>query len=165
MDDAKDFIQISLPVERDSWDGASSEGIWAKLVKALPPHRAIVEVRNIPAPTKILSFGDKISVVYSEGRVEFDAMIERGGHSTYRVFAENKSFDASRMLDMIKAMGCDWEMGKHRGGQLDALDVPPEANIHDVYEILDKGQREGHWLFQEGYVAHPRRDDPGLPLR
>jgi Domain of unknown function (DUF4265) len=163
MEDPKDFIKISYPVESDAWDGASSEGIWVKLVKALPPHRAIVEVRNIPSSTRSLSFGDKISVVYNEGRVKFEAIVERGGHSTYLVFIENKSLDASRMLDALKAMGCVWEEGPHRGGKLYAVDVPPEVNVHDVHEILDKGRREGHWFCQEGYVGHPREGDPASP--
>jgi hypothetical protein len=160
MDDSKDFIKISYPVERGSWDGASSEGIWVKLVKALPPHRAIVEVCNIPVSTRNLSFGDKISIVYHEGKVKFDAIVERGGHSTYLIFVDKKSHDASRMLDTIKAMGCDLEAGPHRGGKLYAVDIPPAANIRDVYQILDKGERDGHWFFQEGYIGHPRRDDP-----
>ena len=164
MDDTKGFIQISYPVERDSWDGAVTEDLWVKLVKALPPHRAIVEVRNIPASTKSLSFGDKISVMYREGKVKFDAIVERGGHSTYRIFVEHQSPDASRMLDLIKAMGCDWEAGPHLSGKLYAVDVPPEVNIHDVHEILDKGRREGHWFCQEGYVGHPRGEESYSPV-
>jgi hypothetical protein len=159
MDDPKDFIKISYPVERDSWDGASSEGIWVKLVKALPPHRAIVEVHNIPSSTRSLSFGDKISVVYHEGRVRFDAIVERGGHSTYHVFVEKKNPDASRMLDTMKAMGCGWEGGPHLGGKSYTVDIPPEVDIDDVHDILDKGQRDGHWFFQQGYVGHLRRED------
>src|ERR1700761_5294959 len=89
---AKDHIKISYPVERDSWDGASSEGVWVKLAKALPPYRAIAEVCSIPASTRTLSFGDKISLEYSEikRQVTFVAIVERGGHSTFHVLVEKK---------------------------------------------------------------------------
>lgn len=157
MNDMKDFIRVSIPVERASRSGASSEGVWVKLVKPLPPQRAIAEVDNIPFSLNSLSCGDKILVEYREGRVVFDSIIERGGHSTFQIFVERKSGDASKMLDTIKAIGCDWEKGKHLDGQHYALDVPPDVNIHDIHEILDKGQREGYWVFQEGYMAHPRR--------
>jgi hypothetical protein len=159
------FIQVSLPLDPDSWHGTSSEGIWARLVKALPPYKAIVEVDNIPFFTRSLSLRDKISIMYDEGRVKFDAVFERGGHSTCQVFVENESFKASRMLDMVKAIGCDREMAEFRGGKLYALDIPPEVDIHEVYEILDKGQREGSWLFQEGYVGHTPRGAPVSPAR
>ena len=155
----RDAIQVGIRLDRDSWHGADSEGIWTRLVKPLAD-KAIVEVDNIPFFTKGLSLGDKISVVFTHGRVALDAIVERGGHSTYRVFVESQSIEASKMLDTIKAMGCDWERTKFNGGELYALDIPPEVDICKVYEILEKGQREGIWLFEEGYVGHPQRDDP-----
>jgi len=47
------------------------------------------------------------------------------------------------MLEEIKAMGCDWERTGFNGGELFALDIPPEVDIYKVYEILEEGQREG----------------------
>ena len=82
-----------------------------------------------------------------------------GGHSTYRVFVENENAKASKTLDMIKAMGCDWEKAEINGGELYAIDIPPEVDIYKVYEILERGQREGDWLFEEGYVGHPPKSD------
>ena len=75
---ARDAIQIGIPLDRDSWHGADSEGIWTRRVKALAD-KAIVEVDNIPFFTKSLSLGDKISVVFNRGRVRLDAIVERGG--------------------------------------------------------------------------------------
>ena len=160
-DVSKDYMQISYPVERDSWDGTVSEGIWVKPVKVLPPFRAIVEVHNIPFSTRTLSCGDKISVVYKNRKVTFEAIVERGGHSTYHVLVETKNSDVSRMLDTLGAMGCGWEGGDHFSHKIYAVDVPPEVDVDEVYDLLDKGQKEGHWLFQGGYIGHPPRDDTG----
>jgi hypothetical protein len=155
----RDAIQVGIRLDRDSWHGADSEGIWTRLVKPLAD-KAIVEVDNIPFFTKGLSLGDKISIVFSHGRVRLDAIVERGGHSTYRVFLENPSIKASNMLDTIRGMGCDWETAEFHGGELYALDIPPEVDIYKVYEILEQGQREGSWLFEEGYVGHPPKRGP-----
>jgi uncharacterized protein DUF4265 len=162
MDNRKE-IRVTLQLDPDSWHGTSSEGIWTRLV--VPPAdrtnvKAIVEVDNIPFFSKALSLGDNISVDFNRGIPMFDAVVERGGHSTYRLFIEKHGIKASHMLDAIKAMGCDWEMIKFNGGELYALDVPPAVDIHEVYEILEKGQKEGAWSFEEGYVGHPLKGDP-----
>jgi hypothetical protein len=153
-------IQVNLQLDPNSWHGTSSEGIWARLVKAIPPHKAIVEVDSIPFFATGLSLSDKISIVYDKGRVLFDAIVERGGHSTYRIFVESEGSRASRMLGMIIALGCAREWAELTGGRLYALDIPPEVDIDQVYEILNRGQGEGVWLFEEGHVGHPRRRHP-----
>jgi hypothetical protein len=66
------------------------------------------------------------------------------------------------MLETMKAMGCDWERTNFRGGELYALDIPPEVDIYKIYDVLEKGQREGSWLFEEGYVGHPLKGDHSL---
>ena len=71
--------------------------------------KAIVEVDNIPFFTRSLSLGDRITVVFVQNEVVFDSVVERGGHSTYRVFLEEPDEASKSMLDSLKAMGCDWE--------------------------------------------------------
>ncbi len=34
-----------------------------------------------------------------------------------------------------------------------AVDVPPSANLHEAYDGLMRGERDGVWIFQEGYAA------------
>jgi hypothetical protein len=159
----KDAIQVRLKLDHDSWHGVESEGVWTKLVKPLAD-KAIVEVDNIPFFTKSLSLRDKISVVFGDNEPMLESIVERAGHSTYRVFIQNKNIEALRMLDAVKVLGCDWEKTNFRGGELYALDIPPEVDIYEVYNILEKGQTEGSWLFEEGYVGHPLRGDPVSPL-
>jgi hypothetical protein len=157
--DTRDAIQVRLKLDHNSWHGADSEGIWAKLVKPLAD-KAIVEVDNIPFFTKSISLRDKISVVFSQNSVILDSIVERGGHSTYRIFFQDPNGQKSKMLDAIKALGCDWEKTNFNGGELYALDIPPNVDIYEVYAILEKGQKEGFWLFEEGYVGHPLKGDP-----
>ena len=161
--DTRKGIQVRIQLDPDSWHGTSTEGIWTRLVQPLGDKtnvKAIVEVDNIPFFSKSLSLGDKLCLDFNSGRPMIDAIVERGGHSTYRIFIEKQNIKASSLLDTIKAMGCDWEWTKFNGGKLYALDIPPEVDIDDVYEILEKGLREGSWLFEEGYVGHPPKDQP-----
>ncbi len=161
--DTRKGIQVRIQLDPDSWHGTSTEGIWTRLVQPLGDKtnvKAIVEVDNIPFFSKSLSLGDKLCLDFNSGRPMIDAIVERGGHSTYRIFIEKQNIKASSLLDTIKAMGCDWEWTEFNGGKLYALDIPPEVDIDDVYEILEKGLREGSWLFEEGYVGHPPKDQP-----
>jgi hypothetical protein len=80
------------------------------------------------------------------------------------VFLEEPDEASKSMLDSLKAMGCDWEKTQFNGGELYALDIPPEVDIHEVYEVLETGQSNGSWLFGEGYVGHPLNlDVPPVP--
>lgn len=159
MDSAGDMIQIRLGLDHDTWHGVGSEGIWVRLVKPMA-NQAIVEVDNIPFFTKSLSLKDRISVGLGQNGPVLNSIVERGGHSTYRIFIQHQTDEAVEMLNSIKMKGCEWEATKFRGGDLYALDIPPHVNIRVVYEILKKGQTDGIWLFEEGYVGHPLEDDP-----
>jgi hypothetical protein len=159
------LIKITYPVEPGLWDGASSEGIWVKLVQPLPPHRAIAEVESIPVSMRTLSYGDKISLEYRERekQVMFDAIVERGGHSTCQIYVAKENPDASAMLERMKLIGCGWEGGKHGSDKIYALDIPPEVDFDNVLDLLKEGQDEGHWLFQTGCIGHPEKNGPVSP--
>src|SRR5947207_2894251 len=147
-------LEISLPLDRDSWHGRSSESIWTTLLQGLGDRtnvKAIVEVENIPFFSKSISLGDKLCLDFNTGVPVVDAVVERGGHSTYRIFVETPTIEASHMLERLKAMGCHRVNARFNGGELYAIDIPPEVDLDDAYEILDKGQREQTWTFEEGY--------------
>ncbi len=158
--DTREAIKVRLSLEPDSWHGHGSEGVWTRLIQRIND-KALVEVDNIPFFSKSVSLRDKITVAFNqENGVFLDSVVERSGHSTYRVFLDHQNSEASLMLDTLRVMGCDWEKATLRGGALYALDVPPAVNIHEVYEILEKGVKEEFWFAEEGYVGHPLKDDP-----
>ena len=157
------LIKVRLAVDPDSWHGATSEGIWTRLIKPLSG-KAIVIVDNIPFFTKSLSFQDKISVVPFKDEIVFEAVVERGGHSTYRVFIQDPDQSSLEGLQGLKKFGCDWELTQFNGGNLYAIDIPPQADIYEAYALLLKGQLDGTWLFEEGYVGHRLREDPAARL-
>lgn len=160
--DTSEPIKVRLTLDHNAWHGAASEGIWTKLVKQLAD-RTIVQVDNIPFFTKSLSLGDTISVVLGQNALILNSIIERGGHSTYRVFVQDPDDEHSNLLETLRDMGCDWEKARFKGGELYAVDLPPQVDIYEVYAVLEKGQKEGSWLFEEGYVGHPLKGDAALP--
>jgi len=162
------LIKISYPVESDSWDGASGENIWVQLVELVdmvPPHRTIAMVESIPFSTRTLSYGDKILLKCEEHekQVKFVSIVERGGHSTCQIYVEKENPDASAVLKRMKLIGCGWEGGQHGSGKVYALDIPPEVDFDEVFDFLEKGEGEGRWLFQTGYIGHPEKDEPASP--
>ncbi len=77
------------------------------------------------------------------------------GHSTYQLFVSG-GIDASAHFrsyaERLLGLGCTFERAT---AQLAAVDVPPEANIHEVYGLLEAGEQAGVWDFQEGHCGHP----------
>jgi hypothetical protein len=57
-------------------------------------------------------------------------------------------------------MGCSYEsaslslsMGQRL---LYSVDVPPTTDIYEVYEMLEKGENDEVWQFQEGHAHIPQ---------
>jgi hypothetical protein len=157
MDNRKQ-LRVTLHLEADSWPGVSSEGIWMTLLQPLGDRtnvKAIMEINNIPFYANSVSLGNKVCIDFNSGLPTVCAIVERGGHSTYRIFVERPNAKASNLFKKLNAMGCDRERADFSSGDLFALDIPPEVDIDDVYEILEEGLRDGCWDFEEGFVGHP----------
>jgi len=76
------------------------------------------------------------------------------GDTTYRIIPKETapSEDLRRKWQQLERSGCTYEQGSAR---LMAIDIPPKADIHEVYSILEEGEREGLWEFEEGHCGHP----------
>jgi hypothetical protein len=151
-------IKVTLRLEPDAWHGAATEGIWTSFLKLLGDEtnfKAIVKVENIPFHSKSVSLGDKLCLDFKTGVPTIDAIVERGGHSTYQILIEKPKPEGSHLLEALKAMGCDWEWTKYNDGKLYALDVPPEVDLDDIFPILTKAARDENWYIEEGFIGHP----------
>lgn len=51
----------------------------------------------------------------------------------------------------LSSLGCEFEAITER---FRAIDVPPPSDIYQVYDVLERGQDQGLWLFEEGHVGH-----------
>jgi hypothetical protein len=162
--DNKRAIRIRLPLDPNSWHRSSAEGIWVNLIRPVGS-KAIVEVDNIPFYSRLVSYRDKIAIAFVNDAIVFDSVVERSGHSTFRVFFETPTGHEIEALRPLGQLGCIWERSKEdNGGELFALDVPPEVDIQLVYRILEQGQHDGLWRFEYGHVGHLQAGDPGSSI-
>jgi Domain of unknown function (DUF4265) len=85
----------------------------------------------------------------------FECINKRGGHSTFMILVEDAEPRFDAYWARLKTLGCSYE-GAHiklsiGRRHLLSVDVPPSANLDEVYNILANGDRDNVWQFQEGY--------------
>jgi hypothetical protein len=133
----------------DDWHGNSTESLWAK--PWFKEHT--YQIRNIPFYTKVVSLDDIIEVEENEGAKYFKNVLKKSGHSTYRIFLQEKVTEDAFETAWIplENMGCSYEKGYNR---FYAIDVPLETDIYKAYSILQEGERNNIWEFEEGNIGH-----------
>jgi len=52
----------------------------------------------------------------------------------------------------LAALGCSYEQATKR---LMSVDIPPTANIYQAYALLEKGEHNQMWDFEEAHCGHP----------
>jgi hypothetical protein len=141
-----DSVRIRFPLE----DQALGE---AEVLWAAEAGQDTFRLDNIPLFVFGVSMADLVRVRYVDQALEFDAVVDRGGHSTYRVMINEPSDPAAQQLfRQIVTLGCPFEQLTPR---FLALDVPPEVDVFSVYGLLERGLEEGMWTFEEGHCGHP----------
>ncbi len=113
---------------------------------------------NSPFFTKQINYLDTVEARPTDNPLvfEFRQVVERGGHSTYMLLMQDNQAGVSSCWDMLEKTGCSYEsmhldLGIGRR-VLFSVDVPPSTDLCDVYEILERGEHDGVWIFQEGYA-------------
>lgn len=110
---------------------------------------------NVPFHVRGISYDDEFTVMPEDGRLFFSIVARRGGHSTYRVRLP-KGSSHSHFLERwasLETLGCTYEGSSLDGQRLYAIDVPPGADVHAIYALLEEGEDAGHWGFEEGHYA------------
>ncbi|MCY3002524.1 MAG: DUF4265 domain-containing protein [Planctomycetota bacterium] len=107
-------------------------------------------LRNSPFYAFGVSFEDIVRGEFSEGFIEFREVLERSGHSTFRLFLLNRrKLDAPDFVQAwarLQALGCSFEQGV-----VLSVDVPPTTDIEAVWRLLSEGESAGIWEFDEGH--------------
>jgi hypothetical protein len=143
--------KITFLLDADAWHGYATETLWATQTGV-----DRFRLENSPFFANGVSYEDEVKVRISGGELIFEAVAKRGGHSTYRVLMDRTvaNGNVQRYWEPLQNLGCTYESreGKTR---LWAIDVPPEADIHSVYRLLEKGESDGVWSFEEAHCGHP----------
>jgi hypothetical protein len=140
--------KVTIELDED-WHGNSSESLWVK-----PWFKEnTYQIRNIPFYAKCVSLDDVIEIKEIEGVKYFKSVLKKSGHSTYRIFLKDGvSEDIFTDFWMpLENIGCSYEKGYNR---FYSIDVPLETDIYKVYSLLENGEKNNIWEFEEGNVGH-----------
>ena len=117
---------------------------------------------NTPFHVRGVSYQDVVraSPIENSGVFQFESVVERGGHSTYMLIMQGSKPSVDAYWNVLEKMGCSYESatihweGKQR--ELYAVDVPPSTDLYEVYEMLERGENDKVWIFQEGHAFMPK---------
>jgi len=155
----KSPVKVRFELDVSDWHGHGSETLWAEPVAE--NEQRILQIRNSPFFAKGINNLDVVKAKFSENDVvgDFIEVIERGGHSTYMLLMQPADTRFLSYWTKLERLGCSYEsmrvdlsIGRRL---LYSVDVPPTTDIHEVYELLERGQDQGVWMFQEGYARTP----------
>jgi len=145
------LVKVVFNLE-DDWHGFETETVWAE---SLSKDRC--KLKNSPFYAKGVSFQDVVHVSHEQqsDAFVFEYVSIAAGHSTYRIIVSRNTplelFD--KYWKPIQALGCSYEATKDLYSIL-AVDVPNKVDIHELYRLLEKGEDNEVWDFEEGHCGH-----------
>jgi uncharacterized protein DUF4265 len=153
------LVKVHFDLDSSDWHGHGGESVWAEPI--LGTEWTNFRMMNSPFFVRGVSFQDVVKAKPYEASLvfEFEEVVERGGHSTYMLIMEASQPRVDAYWNMLEKMGCSYE-----SSQIDlsigrrplySVDVPPSADIYEVYEVLERGANDKVWMFQEGYAYLP----------
>jgi len=140
-------VYLAFPI------GESGEEEFERLhATPLPSGGYLIE--NSPFYAFDISYRDVARARHQEGRLLFDGVAERGGHSTYRVklSPESTHEDFLAQFDSLARLGCSFEGTGSGPRRLYAIDIPPGADLAKVYAPLEALEQQGFWKFEEAHL-------------
>ena len=154
------LIKIHFNLEPSEWHSTTVESLWARKLP-VDDGTLVFELQNAPFDAFGVSYLDIVRAVEMDGALFFASVALPGGHSTYRLLVTwpSPAFDAA--WAGLSQHGCTYESGNSGGRKLFSVDVPPAAGIHEVYRLLEAGEAQGVWTFEEGHCGHSLTDSHG----
>jgi hypothetical protein len=147
------FVKINFQLgPEDQAQGVDAENLWAE-----PMGDDHFRIRNIPFYVYGVSYKDVVYATEVDGRRRFKEIVSHNGHSTYRVLVNDQAgYESDRFQALwrrLSELGCSYEVAKCRWI---TIDVPPESDVFAVYGILEQGNDEGVWSFEEAHCGNPK---------
>lgn len=143
------LVEVDAALEADAWHGFHREALWAE---PLGEDRYLV--RSTPFHAFDLAPEDIVLARAAPGlaRPQIQEVVERGGSSTYRLMVRRGLEDPSfaRYWAPLEELDCNYEVADP---SFAAVEVPPQADLEEVYALLEEGESAGVWEFEEGRAA------------
>ena len=139
-------VKLFFNLPPDNRSRSATESMWCEPT----PQKSLI-LMNSPFYAKGVSFLDEVSFLIQENNLVFKEILKKSGHSTYRILQLKKEQieKFNEYWKPIEALGCTFE-SKIDNEVLYSVDVPPETDIQNVYKLLEKGEADSVWYFEEG---------------
>lgn len=139
-------IRFRLLQGADGYPPCDSEGLWAT-----PLGGGAYRVANLPWFVPDVALGDVVrAVADGDGSLWGVERTEESGNCTIRVAPLD--VDQRTVFDTFGAMGI---FGEGLGGGVDivALNVPQNAEFRRIKTVLQQGEADGRWAYEEGSIT------------
>jgi len=149
------LTKIFFPTDSSAWHGRTGEWMWASLQGPVG-----YRIENNPFYVYGISYHDIVSATTTpDGLLHFLEIIEKGGHSLYRLRLEDgvSAGDVLERWPALEMAGCAYESTADPENTF-SIDVPPDVDVYFVYSVLSKGHEDGLWNFEEASFQHPLVD-------
>ena len=146
-----ELVKVLFDLGSNAWHGNATETVWAENVT-----QNRFRLRNVPFYAFGVSNEDVVFAEKDGHAFVFTGVSIRAGHSTYRIILNEttQGWDFDNAWRPLEELGCIYEEGP---GALKAVDVPSSVDIAQVYQLLEAGESDGVWDFEEGHCGHPVR--------
>lgn len=150
-------VEIWFPIAKDEQGYPESKKWEQLLARPVLEKDDYFQLESIPFYLKNVSCGDIVRANIVENRevqeskyFQFDDVIDRGGHNTYRLLLRKKhpndpEFTTNELLEKGLAV-------EEQYGDFFAVDVPPTVDQSAVDDYLRAERRAGRWEMQDGYI-------------
>lgn len=111
------------------------------------------QVDNIPFIAKRISLGDIVKAEYDDDDelFYFEDFVESSGNTTVRIFFyKDELIDSTR--EWLIHRKCNSEVLQARS--IVSVNIPKEVDYFPVRAFLEKGEKEGNWVYEESCLEH-----------
>ncbi len=126
-----------------------TESVWAERLSENQ-----FRILNSPFFAFGVSYEDEIEAEPDGDRFRFVKVLRRSGRSTYRVILQGgMTISDPEFIERWKAFreaGCTYE---NANDKYISIDMAPTVDVASMYSLLEDGENDGVWVFEEGYFA------------
>ncbi len=139
-------IGFYLEQDEDGWPPVTRENLWA-----VDLGEGRYRIDNIPFYVLGVSDGDLVAAVIEEdGRLVFSELVEASSNSTFRLFVSDEE-EISKVRKMFRDLGCPSELVSRR---FISLHIPGSVTMRPIASLIEQGEKDGRWEFEEGTLRH-----------
>ena len=142
-------VKIRFQVDPKDQRGVGTESLWAEKIET-----GNFRILNSPFFLFGISAEDIVGAKETKNGLIFQSIISRGGHSTYRIFLQGgrtiKGSDFHSYWEPIARQGATFE---NADDHFASIDIPSEKDVAAIYSLLERGEQDGIWAFEEVYYA------------